>query len=117
MKLLQCTREEAEDIFKTDDLIDHNQHSPYDLSREAELEANLISATTRKKVKKENDMRGKARPKNQTKIELIKHLFQALQNFEIVTNLNVENEQRKITFSCENQNFDLNLVQKHKKKE
>ena len=115
IKLLGCTREEAIDIIETDNVIDKGGRTQYDLSEEEEKIAMKMSGIKDRKAKSENNMRGKVRAENPTKADLIKFLFESLVEYDC-QNLNITNKERQIAFSVGENDFELTLVQKRKKK-
>ena len=115
IKLLGCTREEAIDIIETDKIIDKGGRTQYDLSKEEEKLAMKISGVSERKAKSADNKRGKVRAENPTKADLIKFLFESLTEYEC-QNLNILNKERQIAFSVGDNDYELTLVQKRKKK-
>ena len=94
MELLGCTREEAEDVYETDEIIDKGGRTKYDLPIDQEKVALKIGRVDERKAKSENSMRGKVRAENPTKADLIQFLFEKLQEYDC-QNLNVLNKERQ----------------------
>ena len=115
IKLLGCTREEAIDIIETDKIIDKGGRTQYDLSKEEEKLAMKISGVNERKAKSADNKRGKVRAENPTKADLIKFLFESLTEYDC-QNLNITNKERQIAFSIGDNDYELTLVQKRKKK-
>lgn len=115
IKLLGCTREEAIDIIETDKIIDKGGRTQYDLSKEKEKLAMKISGVSERKAKSADNKRGKVRAENPTKADLIKFLFESLTEYDC-QNLNITNKERQIAFSVGDNDYELTLVQKRKKK-
>ena len=115
IKLLGCTREEAIDIIETDKIIDKGGRTQYDLSKEEEKLAMKISGVNERKAKSADNKRGKVRAENPTKADLIKFLFESLIEYDC-QNLNITNKERQIAFSVVDNDYELTLVQKRKKK-
>ena len=115
IKLLGCTREEAIDIIETDKIIDKGGRTQYDLSKEEEKLAMKISGVSERKAKSADNKRGKVRAENPTKADLIKFLFDSLTEYDC-QNLNITNKERQIAFSVGDNDYELTLVQKRKKK-
>lgn len=113
--LLGCTREEAIDIIETDKIIDKGGRTKYDLPIEVEKMAMKMSAVDERKAKTADNKRGKVRAENPTKSDLIKFLFESLTEYEC-QNLVILNKERQIAFSVGENDFELTLVQKRKKK-
>ena len=119
MKLLDCTREEAEDIYETDEIIDSGGRTKYDLPIEQEKAALKIGRVDERKVKdKANNMRGKVRAENPTKSGIISNLAEFLTEMSAFSCENVEitNKERQIAFKCGEFTYELTLVQKRKPK-
>lgn len=115
IKLLGCTREEAIDIIETDKIIDKGGRTQYDLSKEEEKVAIKISGINERKAKSADNKRGKVRAENPTKADLIKFLFESLTEYDC-QNLNIVNKERQLAFSVGDNDYELTLVQKRKKK-
>lgn len=115
IKLLGCTREEAIDIIETDKIIDKGGRTQYDLSKEEEKLAMKISGINERKAKSADNKRGKVRAENPTKADLIKFLFESLTEYDC-QNLNITNKERQLAFSVGDNDYELTLVQKRKKK-
>ena len=115
IKLLGCTREEAIDIIETDKIIDKGGRTQYDLSKEEEKVAIKISGVSERKAKSADNKRGKVRAENPTKADLIKFLFESLTEYDC-QNLNIVNKERQLAFSVGDNDYELTLVQKRKKK-
>lgn len=115
IKLLGCTREEAIDIIETDKIIDKGDRTQYDLSKEEEKLAMKISGVSERKAKSADSKRGKVRAENPTKADLINFLYENLKHYNCKS-LNITNKERQITFAVDDNDFELTLVQKRKKK-
>lgn len=116
MRLLDCTEEEAIDVIETDKIIDKGGRTKYDLPIEKEKEIRKIYAVKDRQAKdKETNMRGKVRAENPTKADLIRFLYENLKNYDC-NSLNIINKERQIAFSVGENDFELTLVQKRKKK-
>ena len=115
IKLLGCTREEAIDIIETDKIIDKGGRTQYDLSKEEEKLAMKISGVSERKAKSADNKRGKVRAENPAKADLIKFLFESLTEYDC-QNLNITNKERQLAFSVGDNDYELTLVQKRKKK-
>ena len=116
MKALKCTREEAIDVIETDKIIDKGGRTKYDLTKEQEKIAMKISAVNDRRAKdQENNKRGKVRAENVTKSDIIAKLAEFLtENGK--ENVKITNKERQIAFSVGENDFELTLVQKRKKK-
>lgn len=119
MRYLGVGEEEAEDVMKYDSLIDSGKRGEHDLSVEAEKAAikeahkgakgpTVYKFDTSQRKRKENPTKGGVIA------ELAKFLEQASE-FAVV-NVEITNKERQIAFSIGEENFELTLVQKRKKK-
>lgn len=117
MRLLQCTKEEAEDVIKTDKMIDRGERSPYDLDPQKEKEAKkMANAGVRKPTVYQFTQR--ERKANPTKGGIIAELAEFLEkNSEFaVENVNITNKERMIAFNVGENAYELTLIQKRKPK-
>lgn len=119
MRLLKCTKEEAEDVIATDKMIDRGERTPYDLDPDKEKE--IIKAFVNTKTKKAPTVYKfdkRERKPNATKGSIISELAKFLENDSenAVSNLSITNAERIIAFSIGDDNFELTLTQKRKPK-
>lgn len=122
MEKLGFSKEEIEDIIKTDEAIDKGEKVYFDLSPEKEKEAKKFAkAGTRKAptvYKLDNENGKRSRKENPTKAaiiaEIAKFLTETSEN--AVENLEITNKERQITFSIADNQYELTLVQKRKPK-
>ena len=109
--------EEIADIIKSDEAIDKGEKVYFDLDPEKEKEAKKFAkAGTRKAptVYKLDNADGKrSRKENPTKAGIIQYLFECLKDYD---NVVITNKERQISFSCDDNNFELTLVQKRNPK-
>lgn len=114
MRNLKCSREEAEQILADDKAIDRGERMDFDLSPEAEKQAKKFANTgTRQTNGQKTERKRKENPTKEGIIQLLATFLQENGNFSAV---NITNASRMIAFSCENDDFELTLVQKRKKK-
>jgi hypothetical protein len=113
MKHLNCSKEEALDIIACDKAIDRGERMEFDLPIELEKEAKKMSnvgsrKTDGKKVERK-------RKENPTKSTLITEISQFLteNGYE---NVQITNKERQIAFRIGENDYELTLVQKRKKK-
>ena len=119
MRLLECTEEEALDVVETDEIIDKGGRTKYDLSIEEEKQALKMSAVNDRKAKDQtNNMRGKVRAENPTKSGIILSLSEFLTEMSafLCEDVKITNKERQIAFKCVENDYELTLVQKRKKK-
>ena len=114
MRNLKCSREEAEQILADDKAIDRGERMDFDLSPEAEKQAKKFANTGTRQTNGQKTER--KRKENSTKEGIIQLLATFLQENGNFSAVNITNASRMIAFSCENDDFELTLVQKRKKK-
>lgn len=85
-----------------------------DLDKSAKENGVKLVAKTEKPKKK--TQRERVVKENPTKELIISKLVSALQEIDNISNVNVENKAKLITFSLNNEDFKLDLVQKRKEK-
>ena len=85
-----------------------------ELDKEAKGKVKLV-AKTEKPVKKTPKER--VQKENPTKELIIQTIYNALQQIDNISSVNVENKAKLITFELNNEQFKVDLVQKRKKKE
>lgn len=114
MAQLKCTKEEALEIIECDKAIDRGERVYFDLSPEAEKEAKKFANTGTRQINgQKTERKRKENPTKEGIIQLLATFLQENGNFSAV---NITNASRMIAFSCENDDFELTLVQKRKKK-
>ena len=117
MRLLQCSKEEAEDVIKTDKMIDRGERSPYDLDPQKEKEAKkMANAGVRKPTVYQFTQR--ERKANPTKGGIIAELAEFLEkssDFDC-ENVEITNKERQIAFVVGENRYELTLVQKRPSK-
>ena len=85
-----------------------------DLDKSAKENGVKLVAKTEKPKKK--TQRERVVKENPTKELIISKLVSALQEIDNISNVNVENKAKLITFTLNNEDFKLDLVQKRKEK-
>lgn len=83
-----------------------------DLDQNAKANVKIIAKTEKPKKKTQRERVVKENP---TKELIISKLTSALQEIDNILNVNVENKAKLITFTLNNEDFKLDLVQKRKK--
>lgn len=111
MKALNISYEDAKALVEDDEKVDRGEPLPWDLTPEqlkvSKKARQADHAKPKEKVKKE-------KKENVIKKEIIENIFNLInENYE---NAVVENDERMIAFSVGDENFELTLVQKRKKK-
>ncbi len=108
MKTLDLTEQEAVQTWLDDN--DYTQNEEVEkLTQKAKA-----NGTTKIKARQnvENKKVQRERKPNETKAYIIDQLWQKLAEIEHISNLKVENKEKLITFSLNNNNYKLDLVQK-----
>lgn len=111
MEALDISYEEAKELVEDDEKVDRGEPLPWDLTPEqmkvSKKARQADHAKPKEKVKKE-------KKENVIKKEIIEKIYNLInENYE---NTNVENDERMISFSVGDENFEITLVQKRKKK-
>lgn len=111
MEALDISYEEAKELVEDDERVDRGESLPWDLTSEqmkvSKKARQADHAKPKEKVKKE-------KKENVIKKEIIEKIYNLInENYE---NTNVENDERMISFSVGDENFEITLVQKRKKK-
>lgn len=112
MKILNISEAEAKELMAYDKKVESGKATEYDLTAEQKKVASDMAKTgtrvynfTKKKEKKVNEI----------KVDLINHLAEQLVNFG-VEHLTLINTERQIGFSIGDNDYELTLTQKRKKK-
>lgn len=115
MEGLDCTEQEAREIYASDKAIDRGEPQPFDLPKEVEKAALKMIKASRKKPAVYQFTPRKRKP-NPTKEELIASLAKFLQEQQEIETSDVEitNKTRMITFKVGEKKFDLTLIEKRK---
>ena len=113
MKALDTDMEDVLLMFLEDNDYLENEEQE-ELNNKAKANKIKLTATSEKVVKKTPKER--VQKENPTKELIISTIAKALENLDI-KNLTIENKAKLITFSLNNEDFKVDLVQKRKKKE
>ena len=118
MRKLNCSAEEAEDIIRTDKMIDRGERSPYDLDPERERMAKKFANAGTRKAPTAYKFNKRERKSNPTKAGIIAELatFLAENSENACENVEITNKERQITFKIGENCYELTLVQKRKPK-
>ena len=118
MRKLNCTAEEAEDIIRTDKMIDRGERSPYDLDPEREKMAKKFANAGTRKAPTAYKFDKRERKSNPTKAGIIAELatFLAENSENACENVEITNKERQIAFKIGENLYELTLVQKRKPK-
>jgi hypothetical protein len=88
--------------------------SQEDLDKSAKANVKVIAKSEKPKKKTQRERVVKENP---TKELIISKLTSALQEIDNISNVNVENKAKLITFTLNNEDFKVDLVQKRKEKQ
>ena len=116
MRILEVSEQEADEILAYDKAVDQGKKTQYDLTEEQEKATRKYRQADRKPTTYNFSKR--ERKPNATKGGLIQELYNFLttgSGFEII-NCEITNKERQIAFSVADNDFELTLVQKRKKK-
>lgn len=112
------TEKEAVDIVESDKAIDKGERVYFDLDPDKEKQAKKMANVGTRKTPTiyKFDQKEKKRKENPTKSDLISFLKTALEEYANCQNLEIINKERQLAFSITDNDFELTLVQKRKKK-
>lgn len=110
MNILKCSYEEAYQIVLDDEAVDRGEPLPWDLTPEQLKESKKARQADRAKPKAKVKREKK---EDKAKEEIIKLLAEALGT---CGNAVVTNPSRQIAFALGDENFEITLVRKNKKK-
>ena len=113
---LKISTEEATQIYEIDKEIDKGKPQDFDLPKDQVKIGQKYCHTGTRKSPPVYKFDKRERKQNPTKAGIVSYLAESLAEFEGITNLDIANKERLITFSFNGENFDLTLVQKRKKK-
>ena len=113
---LKISTEEATQIYESDKAIDKGEKQDFDLPPEQVKIGQKYAHTGTRKTPPVYKFDKRERKANPTKANLIKYLAECLAEFEGISNLDIVNKERQITFNFADEKFDLTLIQKRKKK-
>ena len=118
MRLLDCTEEEALDVVRTDEIIDKDGRTEYDLPIAEEKAALKIGRIDERKAKSADNKRGKVRAENPTKSGIIAEIAEFLTEKSqfACENVEITNKERQIAFKIGENAYEFTLVQKRKPK-
>lgn len=112
MENLQTDLEDVLLMYLEDnDYLENDAQNDLDQSAKANVKVIAKSEKPKKKTQRERVVK-----ENPTKELIITKLVSALNEIDNILNVNVENKAKLITFSLNNEDFKLDLVQKRKEK-
>ena len=115
MRLLKCTKEEAEEMVACDKAIDRGERVYFDLDKEQEKVAKKYVNVGTRKTSTNGAKTERKRKENPTKAGVIAEISQFLSEngYEMVE---ITNKERQIAFKIGENDYELTLVQKRKPK-
>ena len=97
--------------LEDNDYLENDAQNDLDQSAKANVKVIAKSEKPKKKTQRERVVK-----ENPTKELIISKLTSALQEIDNISNVNVENKAKLITFTLNNEDFKVDLVQKRKEK-
>ena len=97
--------------LEDNDYLENDAQNDLDQSAKANVKVIAKSEKPKKKTQRERVVK-----ENPTKELIISKLTNALQEIDNISNVNVENKAKLITFTLNNEDFKVDLVQKRKEK-
>ena len=97
--------------LEDNDYLENDAQNELDQSAKANVKVIAKSEKPKKKTQRERVVK-----ENPTKELIISKLTSALQEIDNISNVNVENKAKLITFTLNNEDFKVDLVQKRKEK-
>lgn len=115
-KTMALLNTDMEDVLLM--FLEDNNYLTNDEQEELDQKAkkNKVKVIAKADAPKKKTPKERVQKENPTKEKIIETLANALQNLDI-SNLNIENKGKIITFSMNNEDFKIDLVQKRKPKE
>ena len=113
MRILECSKEEAESIIATDKAIDKGEKTDFDLTAEQQATAKKYTKVGTRKTSEVKTPR--THKENPTKATVIAEVAKFLEEngYEMVE---ITNKERQIAFKIGENAYELTLVQKRKPK-
>ena len=112
MKALETDMEDVLLMFLEDnDYIVNEEQEELDKQAKGKVKLVATKETPKKKTPKE-----RVQKENPTKELIIQTIYNALQEIDNISSVNVENKAKLITFELNGENFKVDLVQKRKEK-
>lgn len=118
MRVLDISKEEAQEVMAYDKAIDAGEKTEHDLTAEQQKVAKAYTKAGSRKAPTVYDFKKRERKANPTKGGIIAELAKFLvENSEYATeNVEITNKERQIAFKIGEDCFELTLVQKRKPK-
>lgn len=114
MRLLECTEAEAEDIIRTDKIIDQGGRTDFDFSKEKEKEIKKLYVNSKEHKKPTvYKFEKKERKADIPKEELIAQVAEFIKSIGC-ENVEITNKSKLIEFSMGKDNYKLDLIRKRK---
>lgn len=118
MRVLNVDSKEADEILAYDKAVERGEKTPYDLTAEQEKEVRKYRQADRKPTLYKWDTKKRERKPNATKEGIVAEIAKFLtENSDFETkNVEITNKNRMVAFSIADDDFEITLVQKRKKK-
>lgn len=114
MRLLECTEAEAEDIIRTDKIIDQGERTDFDFSKEKEKEINKLYVNSKEHKKPTvYKFKKKERKADIPKEELVAQVAEFIKSIGC-EDVEITNKSKLIEFSMGKDNYKLDLIRKRK---
>lgn len=116
MKTLECTEEEAIDVYECDEAIERGERVYFDMTEKEERMAIKLASIGEQIKDTKNTKKGKAQAPNELKekiIWLLEKLMTECKDFSF-ENVKITNKSRQLSFNSGEKTFELTLVQKRK---
>lgn len=115
---LKCSEEEAKEIMAFDKRIDRGERTEYDLSPEEEKAAKKWANATTNKQPPNYQWTKRERKANPTKGGIIAELADFMEHHSeyAAENVTITNKERMIAFRIGDNDYEITLIQKRKKK-
>ena len=115
-KTMKALETDMEDVLlmwlEDNDYIENEEQEELDKEAKGKVKLTATKSTPKKKTPKE-----RVQKENPTKELIIQTIYNALQQIDNVSSVNIENKAKIITFELNNEQFKVDLVQKRKPKE
>ena len=116
MKTLDISEAEAREVMAYDEAVEHGKPTEYDLTPDQKKVAKkMTNCDHKKQIGTNYKFQKRERKKNGAKADLIALIAEMLN--AKVENLQVTNEERQVIFDYEGNSYEVNLIQKRKKKD
>lgn len=115
---LHCSEQEAQEVYAYDCEVEKSSKTEFDLPPDKAKVAQKFAHTGTRKTPTVYSFKPRERKPNATKGGIIAELAEFLEHSSdfCIENLEITNKERQITFRIGEENYELTLIQKRKKK-